>query len=99
MLTENELLKERLADSKQAFAGAAARESTARSAAAGLHAELDAARQALVAAEAAGMEQQRRLDAELAAVAAERDSLLKQVTVRVSESSFVLTRRVELGTT
>ncbi|KAI3434714.1 hypothetical protein D9Q98_002775 [Chlorella vulgaris] len=79
MLTENELLKERLADSKQAFAGAAARESTARSAAAGLHAELDAARQALVAAEAAGMEQQRRLAAELAAVAAERDSLLKQV--------------------
>ncbi|KAL4856018.1 hypothetical protein ACK3TF_003458 [Chlorella vulgaris] len=79
MLTENELLKERLADSKQAFAGAAARESTARSAAAGLHAELDAARQAMVAAEAAGMEQQRRLDAELAAVAAERDSLLKQV--------------------
>lgn len=79
MLTENELLKERLADAKQAFADASAAEGTAKASAAGLKSELDAARQALAAAEAAAEEVRHVLERQLAEVLAERDGLAAEV--------------------
>lgn len=66
MLTENDLLKERLSDAKA------------------MCAELDGARQALVAAEAAAAEGAAALQAQLEEVCAERDALAAEVRALVT---------------